>query len=308
MSPQPPFFSVVIPTRNESTDILRTLNSIRANSFSDYEVMVVDASTDDTPSIVQNFGDPRVRLLKQDNRDGRCGARNQGIRQAAGEVVVILNADVRLPTDFLSRLKTHYDSGADYVIVDSTVENRDHPFGAMIEAEHRHLYHSGRESVNWCEGYSCRHRCALEAGLFPEKKAVPICAGEDAVFGEEMAKRFRRAVDMSLVVSHAVPEDFSTFWEQRIGRGEGATQRRILLDHWSCSAALRDGIWWSIKSAAWVFLLLPMLKYSCTLNRQLPEIPSRRFLWPLFLSRLGHEVGRWKGLARLCRPGASVSR
>ena len=221
MNTSTPFFSIIIPTQNEAKDILMTLSSIRANQFCDYEVLVVDASTDDTPKTVGQFGDPRFRVLAQDNRDGRCGARNQGIRAARGEVVVILNADVRLPTDFLSRLKTHYDNGADYVIVDSTVENRHHPFGAMVEAEHRYLYRSGRETVNWCEGYSCRRRCALEAGLFPEKQKVPICAGEDAVFGEEIAKRFRRVTDMSLVVTHAVPQDFKTFWSQRIGRGEG---------------------------------------------------------------------------------------
>lgn len=264
-------------------------------------MLVVDASTDDTPRLVEGFGNPRFRLLCQDNCDGRCGARNQGIRAAAGEVVVILNADVRLPQDFFERIKAHYDAGADYVIVDSAVENWRHPFGAMVEAEHRHLYRSGREIVNWCEGYSCRRRCALAAGLFPEKQPVPICAGEDAVFGDEIAKRFRRVTDMKLVVTHSVPEDCKTFWDQRIGRGAGCVQRRIYLDRWSFRRVFWDGVVWTLKSIAWVLLIFPMVRYAVCLNRHLPAVPVRRLVRPLLLSRIGHEVGRWRSYRRVRR-------
>ncbi len=301
MNPSSPFFSIVIPTRNESEDILKTLISIRENSYTDYEVLIVDASEDHTPNIVQNFGDPRFHLLKQDNRDGRCGARNQGIRIAKGEVVVILNADVRLPNDFLERIKIHYDNGADYVIVDSAVENKQHPFGAMVEAEHHYLYKSGRETVNWCEGYSCRRRCALEVGLFPEGFVVPICAGEDAVFGERMAQRFRRKEDFQLIVKHSVPEDLSIFWSQRIGRGEGCSQRQLLLEKRSFTRAFLDGLRWSLKSVLWISLFFPMLRYTSRLKFYVPQMKFYRLIQPIFLSRLGHEIGRWKGLFLLLR-------
>ncbi len=306
MSEHAPYFSIIIPTRNEAGDILETLKAIQGNTERDYEVLVVDASGDRTPELVRGFGDPRFRLLSQDNRDGRCGARNQGIRAARGEVVVILNADVLLPLDFLSRLRKHYDRGADYVIVDAVVENAQHPFGAMVEAEHRLLYHSGREKVDWCEGYSCRRRCALEAGLFPEKLPVAICAGEDAVFGENMARRFRHAYDPQLVVRHRVPEDLAIFWSQRIGRGEGCVQRRMLIDGWPFHRILLDSLKWTVKSTGWILLLFPMLEYARALHRQLPSIRMRVFLRPIFLSRLGHEIGRWQGILRLRRLPSSV--
>ena len=301
MSVSFPYFSVIIPTRNEEKDILKTLSAIAANSFSDYEVLVVDASMDHTPDVIRGFNDPRFRLLAQNNRDGRCGARNQGIRMASGEVVIILNADVMIPPDFLARLKKHYDEGADYVIVDSTVENRQHPFGAMVEAEHRYLYHSNREIVNWCEGYSCRRQCALEVGLFPEGFVVPICAGEDAVFSERIAKSFRRKEDLELVVKHSVPEDLTVFWSQRIGRGEGCSQRQLLLEKWSFAQMLFDGCCWSLKSFLWIFLFFPIVQYSCKLAAQVPPIKFYQLIWPIFLSRTAHEIGRWKGFVRLRR-------
>ncbi|MBI4027883.1 MAG: glycosyltransferase family 2 protein [Verrucomicrobia bacterium] len=90
----------MIPTRNEAEDILATLEAIRANTDGDHETLVVDGSDDETPNMVRNFGDPRFRLAPQDNRDGRCGARNQGIRMARGEVVVIpLLLDPLCPRD-----------------------------------------------------------------------------------------------------------------------------------------------------------------------------------------------------------------
>jgi glycosyltransferase involved in cell wall biosynthesis len=302
-SDSPPFFSVVIPTYNEASDILATLDAICANSFKDFEVLVVDASKDDTPRLVSACDDPRVRLLPQDNRDGRCGARNQGIRAARGEVAVILNADVILPPDFLERLKAHYDRGADFVIVDAVVENSNHPFGAMIEAEHHYFYLGGRETVNWCEGYSCRRRCAIEAGLFPEKLPVPVCAGEDAVFGENMAKRFRRIDDPGIVVRHRVPEDLPTFWHQRVGRGQGCTQRRLLIERWPLSRALTEGIVWTIKSLLWTLLLAPPLRYARTLSLHPPKMSARRLLWPILLSRIGHEIGRWRGFRQVLAAG-----
>lgn len=307
----PPFFTIVIPTRNEAEDILPTLESIRSSSFQAYEVLVVDASTDDTVQIVESLSDPRIRVLGQDNCDGRCGARNQGILAGRGEVTLILNADVRLPPDFLTRLKAHYDDGADYVIVDAIVGNRAHPFGAMVEAEHHYLYSEGRETVNWCEGYSCRRVRAIEAGLFPTGSPVPICAGEDAVFGQNMAGRFRRVVDGSLLVTHVVPESLRAFWTQREGRGQGCPQRLVFLEHWSLSRTALDGAWWTFKSVLWVLLLFPMIRYACILGRYVPEVGASGLLLPLLISRVAHEIGRWKGfwqVSRARRPGSQTTK
>jgi glycosyltransferase involved in cell wall biosynthesis len=301
--PPTPFFSIVVPTRNEAEDIIATLESIRASAVSDFEVLVVDASSDETPRLVREFGDPRFRLLPQERRDGRCGARNQGIRAAAGEVVVILNADVRLPRDFLSRLERHYAGGADYVVVDSRVENVEHPFGLYVEASHRALYRSGRERVNWSEGYSCRRRCAIEAGLFPADLPAPMCAGEDALFGEEMARRFRRVEDWDLVVTHRVPSRWGALWSVRCERGLGVAQRRAWLEGWTRGRLVRDSLWWGLKTLLWVALVFPWARKARWLAASLPSPAGawRRLLFPVVFDRVAHEVGRWRGVAMVFR-------
>ena len=96
-------FSIIIPTYNEAGDIVATLEALLGLDYGDKEIIVVDDSTDQTPEIVRRYVDRGVRLIHPGG-GGRCEARNIGIREAAGEVVVVLNADVRLPADFLQRV------------------------------------------------------------------------------------------------------------------------------------------------------------------------------------------------------------
>ena len=59
-----PHFSVVIPLYNKEKDIKATLESLFEQTFSDFEVVVVnDGSTDNSEAIVKEFDDPRIRLF-----------------------------------------------------------------------------------------------------------------------------------------------------------------------------------------------------------------------------------------------------
>jgi glycosyltransferase involved in cell wall biosynthesis len=85
--------SIVIPLYNKAPYVRRALDSIAAQTFPDFEVIVVDdGSTDDGARIVKEYGDPRVRLISQANA-GPGPARNAGIAQAQGEFTAFLDAD-----------------------------------------------------------------------------------------------------------------------------------------------------------------------------------------------------------------------
>jgi hypothetical protein len=85
--------SIVIPLYNKAPYVERALDSIGAQSFSDFEVIVVDdGSTDDGPAVVARYPDPRVRLITQPNA-GPGHARNAGIEEAQGDYVAFLDAD-----------------------------------------------------------------------------------------------------------------------------------------------------------------------------------------------------------------------
>jgi glycosyltransferase involved in cell wall biosynthesis len=88
-----PFFSVVIPLYNKEKYIKNTLESVFNQTFHDFEIVIVDdGSTDDSLKIVSRFKDDRIIILKQKNK-GAPAARNNGIANAKGKYIALLDAD-----------------------------------------------------------------------------------------------------------------------------------------------------------------------------------------------------------------------
>lgn len=90
-----PAVSVVLPAWNAGATIVRAIESVRAQSFADWELVVVDdGSTDATPRIVAEAArrDPRIRLLEQPHA-GIVGALNAGLAASHSDLVARLDAD-----------------------------------------------------------------------------------------------------------------------------------------------------------------------------------------------------------------------
>jgi glycosyltransferase involved in cell wall biosynthesis len=104
-----PTVSVVIPAYNAARWIAETLDSVLAQTFRNFEVIVVDdGSTDQTSEVVAGYGD-RIHYLRKEN-GGEGSARNVGIRAARGSYIAFLDADdlwlpekLQLQMELLSR-------------------------------------------------------------------------------------------------------------------------------------------------------------------------------------------------------------
>lgn len=100
-----PFFSVVIPLYNKEDFIESTLNSVFNQSFTNFEVIIVDdGSTDNSLQKVEKFDDRRLSIYKQQNQ-GASVARNFGIDQASSEYIALLDADDLWYNNHLQELK-----------------------------------------------------------------------------------------------------------------------------------------------------------------------------------------------------------
>lgn len=89
-----PTVSVVIPTYNRAELLSRAIDSVLAQTYDDFELVVVDdGSTDDTEAVVTGYDDDRVRYLAHETNEGANPARNTGIEAAEGEYVAFLDSD-----------------------------------------------------------------------------------------------------------------------------------------------------------------------------------------------------------------------
>lgn len=100
--------SVIIPVYNRPRAVRRAVLSVLAQRGVQVEVVVVDdGSTDRTPEVLKTLRDPRVTILRQENR-GVSAARNRGLRDAQGEMLALLDSDdVWLPQKMARHLQYH---------------------------------------------------------------------------------------------------------------------------------------------------------------------------------------------------------
>ena len=116
-----PAISVIIPVFNRAYCLPATLQSVLAQTFTDFEIVIVDdGSTDDSVAVAQSFGS-RVRVISQKNA-GAGAARNNGIKAAQGRWLAFQDSDDLWPPQKLERqlriLQQHGGSWCASIAVD----------------------------------------------------------------------------------------------------------------------------------------------------------------------------------------------
>jgi glycosyltransferase involved in cell wall biosynthesis len=111
-----PRVSVCIPSYNAAPFLAAAIDSVLAQDYADFEIVVSDdASADDTVAVCSRYGDPRFRAVRSEDRLGQAGNWNRCVELARGDYVILLHADDELAPGYLARavavLEAHDDIG-----------------------------------------------------------------------------------------------------------------------------------------------------------------------------------------------------
>lgn len=107
MTQEKPDLSIVIPTYNRRESIQKAIDSVLRQSYTNFEVIVVDdCSTDDTSELIQAFSDDRISYEKLEQRSGACIARNVGLAKSRAPWVAFLDSDDEWLPD---RVEQHFN-------------------------------------------------------------------------------------------------------------------------------------------------------------------------------------------------------
>lgn len=116
------FFSVIIPLYNKENFIEDTLKSVLCQSFTDFEVIIVnDGSTDGSEEKVKHFNDSRIKYTSKENQ-GVSSARNYGISLAKSDYITFIDADDYWYPDFLECMFQNIHSFPEQKIFSSAFE------------------------------------------------------------------------------------------------------------------------------------------------------------------------------------------
>jgi len=176
-----PLVSVVIPTYNRGWILKEAVESVLAQNFEDFELIVVDdGSTDHTPDILSAYQD-NITVVRQENR-GVSAARNRGIAVASGALIAFLDSDDLWMPEKLSGQVKFFHSNPDALICQT--EEIWIRRGHRVNPKNKHKKRSGmifRPSLSLClvspSAVMAKRKLFETVGLFDE--SLPACEDYD---------------------------------------------------------------------------------------------------------------------------------
>ncbi len=230
--------SVVVPAFNAARHIGRLFESLAAQSFQDFELIVIDdGSTDNTLAIAEAFD---CRILRNQNNRGPAHCRNSGAREASGDILVFTDSDCRPNSDWLENIRQHFSQDhIDAIMgrlellpsnyIGNSISSLGFPAGGAI----------GFEKI-WkvdSEGYTkslSTCNCAIRKDLFWTAggfdETFPYAGGEDSLLAfklSELQRKIKYCRDV--LVYHEARDSLTGFvkWQFKRGISSFIFSRRI---------------------------------------------------------------------------------
>lgn len=189
-----PTVSVIIPTYNRARFISQTIDSVLAQTFSDYEIIVVDdASTDDTTQILAGYGG-RIRVITLEINTGPSVTRNIALKESRGELVAFLDSDDLWYPNMLTTTVTHLKKNSDTDLVSGAWDVIDES-GQPIRPANKPSNFQSAVRADFLRTIAVGN-FLLPLSLLIRRKCLDCCGGFDPTL--------RAAVDWDLFVRLAI--------------------------------------------------------------------------------------------------------
>jgi cellulose synthase/poly-beta-1,6-N-acetylglucosamine synthase-like glycosyltransferase/peptidoglycan/xylan/chitin deacetylase (PgdA/CDA1 family) len=224
-----PPVAIVVPAYNEAVGIERTVRSLAASDYPDFEIVVVDDGSDDgTAEIVERLALPRVRLLQQKN-GGKASALNAGIAATTAPVVAMVDGDTLFEPATLQRLvQPLVDERVGAVSGNTKVGNRRSMLGRWQHIEYVIGFNLDRRMY---EVLQCTPTVPGAIGAFRRDVLEDVGGVSDDTLAEDtdltlaIGRTGRRVVyaDDARAWTEA-PSSLSTLWRQRYRWSYGTMQ------------------------------------------------------------------------------------
>lgn len=169
-------FSIIIPLYNKQNYIKKTIDSVFAQTYQEFEVIVVnDGSTDNSLKEALSITDPRVRVIDKSN-GGVSSARNRGIQEAKNDWIVFLDADDVLYPNALATYMELHDIYPKIKVLCASIDSSNAKYPETSKCYlvkdfvKANLYSEMRTGISLCcTGSICIHKdCFAKVGYFSE--------------------------------------------------------------------------------------------------------------------------------------------
>ena len=221
-----PQITIIMPLYNKAAEVLGSVASVRAQTVTDWELIVVDdGSSDGGADLVDRLADQRIKIIKQNNQ-GVSLARNRGISETESPWIAFLDADDEWRSDYLATVLSLTRDYPQALWLATGYEIR-HPREGVFNARLRGLSKGFQRGILrnyftvatqsdppvWSSAVVVRRDVLLEIGGFP----AGISSGEDLLTWARLAVRYPLAYDVRpMAVFHVSGNDRPADSEQQV--------------------------------------------------------------------------------------------
>jgi glycosyltransferase involved in cell wall biosynthesis len=214
--------SVIIPTFNFPESLKKTVESLKEQTFKDFEILIVDDYSPEKPP-------EDLRVIRNERSKGPAGARNTGIIKAKAEILAFTDSDCIVDVDWLKNI---YDNIGEEVMVGSakiplstflgnSISALGYPAGANLGFRNVWRINKGgyTDSISGCN-FAIKKFIFEKYGMFDE--SFPIASAEEAELSHRLLKNGVRIKYFDdLIVYHEPRKNLKSFIKWHIYRGRG---------------------------------------------------------------------------------------